>query len=50
MVLISVLDPRSKQNKDALEIDTQAFRTSSAFAAGALLIIGVLAALYIVFW
>jgi solute:Na+ symporter, SSS family len=49
MVLVSLFGPKGKQEQ-ALEVDTQAFRTSNAFAAGALLIIGVLAALYIVFW
>jgi hypothetical protein len=31
-------------------VDPSSFRTSQPFAIGALLILGVLAALYIVFW
>ena len=50
MVIISYVDPNSKNQQNALEVDTKSFKTSPAFAGGALLIIGILAALYIVFW
>ncbi len=50
MVIISYVDPNSKNQQNALEVDTQSFKTTPAFAGGALLIIGILAALYIVFW
>ena len=50
MVAISLADPKSKDNPKGMEVDTDSFRTSNAFAAGSLLIIGILAALYIVFW
>jgi SSS family solute:Na+ symporter len=50
MVIISLLDPTGKDNPKAMQVDTAAFRTSPVFAIGALLITGLLAALYIVFW
>lgn len=50
MVVISLLDPKSKDNPKGMEVDTESFKTSPTFTIGALLIIGVLAALYIVFW
>lgn len=50
MVIISLADPKSKDNPNAMRVDPSMFRTSQTFAIGALLITGVLAALYIVFW
>ncbi len=50
MVIISLADPKSKDNPKAMKVDFEQFRTSQTFALGALLITGILAALYIVFW
>lgn len=50
MVIISLADPKGKDNPNAMRVDPSMFRTSQTFAIGALLITGVLAALYIVFW
>ncbi|MBL7826288.1 MAG: sodium/sugar symporter [Saprospiraceae bacterium] len=50
MVIISLADPKSKNNPKAMEVDVEGFKTSQGFAIGALAVIGVLAALYIVFW
>jgi SSS family solute:Na+ symporter len=50
MVAISLADPKSKDNPKAMRVDTEMFRTSPTFAIGALIILGVLSALYIVFW
>jgi SSS family solute:Na+ symporter len=50
MVSISLADPKSKDNPKAMRVDTEMFRTSPTFAIGALIILGVLSALYIVFW
>lgn len=50
MVLISLADPKSKDNPKALRVDPALFKTSPTFTLGALLVVGVLAALYIVFW
>jgi transporter, SSS family len=50
MAVISLADPNSKNNPKAMEVDVESFRTSPKFAIGAMIVIGVLAALYIVFW
>lgn len=50
MTLISLADPRSKDNPKAMVNDPESFKTSPTFAIGALAITGILAALYIVFW
>ncbi|RPD41007.1 sodium/sugar symporter [Chitinophaga barathri] len=50
MAVISLLDPRSKDNPKALRIDGSMFRLDTAFTIGAILICGILAALYTVFW
>lgn len=48
--LFGILDPKSKNNPKALETDRSMFKVSTGFMAGALLVMGILAALYIVFW
>ena len=50
MAVISLADPKSKDNPKAMKVDIEQFRTSQTFAIGALLVVGILAALYIVFW
>ena len=50
MVIISLADPKSKDNPKAMEVDPSTFKTSQGFAVGALLVIGIISALYIVFW
>jgi SSS family solute:Na+ symporter len=50
MAVISLADPRSKDNPKALRIDASMFRLDTAFTIGAILICGILAALYTVFW
>lgn len=50
VVALSLLDPKSKNNPKALEIDAEMFKPSQGFVYIALLICGILAALYTVFW
>jgi solute:Na+ symporter, SSS family len=50
MVVVSLLDPKSKNNPKGLEIDSSMFKVSQGFAFGALLVTGILTALYIAFW
>lgn len=50
MVVISLADKKSKNNPKGLEIDSSMFKPQGAFAIGAVLVCGILAALYIVFW
>ena len=49
MVIISSIRPK-KEGESTVEVDSSMFKTSNAFAIGALLLIGILTALYIVFW
>ncbi len=50
MVIITLADKNSKNNPKGLEIDAAMFKPKGAFAIGAALVVGILAALYIVFW
>ncbi len=50
MVIISLSDEKSKNNPKGLEIDSSMFKMSNGFAAGALIVLGILAALYTIFW
>jgi solute:Na+ symporter, SSS family len=50
MVVISLLDRRSKDNPQIIEIDRKMFRTEPAFIVGSVIIVGILVALYTVFY
>ncbi len=50
MIVISLADPGSKNNPKGLEIDATMFKPQGAFAVGAVIVFGILAALYIAFW
>lgn len=50
MVVISLFETRNGANPKGLEIDGKMFKTSPGFAVGALLILGILVALYTLFW
>lgn len=50
MVIISLMDPRSKNNPQGLEIDSGMFKPHPAFAVGAVIVCVILATLYTVFW
>ncbi len=50
MAIISLTDPTSKNNPKGLEIDSKMFKMSNSFAVGALIVVGILAALYTIFW
>ncbi|WP_431294922.1 sodium/sugar symporter [Pedobacter sp. P26] len=50
MVIISLLSNKAKAEAKGLAIDAKMFKTSTSFAVGALLIIGLLVALYSVYW
>ncbi|WP_109697693.1 sodium/sugar symporter [Chitinophaga deserti] len=49
MVVMSLLQPKSVA-RPTIEIDKEMFRTTTGFKVAALIIIGILAALYTVFW
>ncbi|KHJ38674.1 sodium/glucose cotransporter [Pedobacter glucosidilyticus] len=50
MYLISILENKKGVNPKGLEIDSSMFKTNTSFTVGALLIFGILLALYTVFW
>jgi SSS family solute:Na+ symporter len=47
---ISLADPKSKNNPKGLDIDASMFQPGRSFVVGSVLICGVLAALYTIFW
>lgn len=50
MVVISLMDRKSATQPVVIDIDPRMFRVSSSFVVGSVLILGVLTALYTVFW
>jgi SSS family solute:Na+ symporter len=50
MYIISTIENRKGVTPHGLEIDAKMFKTSTGFAVGALIIIGLLVALYTAFW
>jgi SSS family solute:Na+ symporter len=50
MYIISKIDHAKGVKANGLEIDASMFKTSRAFTAGALLVGGVIVALYSFFW
>ncbi|PUZ30330.1 solute:Na+ symporter, SSS family [Chitinophaga costaii] len=50
MIIISLLDPKSKHNPRGLEVDAAMFKPSTGFVVIALLVVGMITALYTVFW
>lgn len=50
MVAITLAKPKSKDDTHIIEVDTAWFKITPGFAIGSLIIMGILAALYTVFW
>ncbi|MBC7916016.1 MAG: sodium/solute symporter [Pyrinomonadaceae bacterium] len=50
MYIISIIETRRGVVAKGLEVDTSMFRVSSGFLGGSVLIVGILVALYSVFW
>jgi len=50
MVGISLMKPQTLANEKAIEVDTSMFKFSTSFAIGSILIMGILTALYTIFW
>lgn len=50
MAIISYLEMGKQNNPKGLEVDRSMFKTSPSFTVGALIIVGVLTALYSIFW
>jgi SSS family solute:Na+ symporter len=50
MIAISLIEPKSETDTHAIELDTKLFKVSPEFIVGSVIICGMLAALYTVFW
>jgi solute:Na+ symporter, SSS family len=50
IILFGLLDPKTKDNPKALKVESSMFKISTGYAAGVLLVLGILAALYIAYW
>ena len=50
MIFISLSNPKKENNSKAIEVDVAMFKVSPEFVIGSVVIIGILAALYTVFW
>ncbi|WP_432709458.1 sodium/sugar symporter [Pedobacter sp.] len=50
MVAITLINPKKEKESDAIEVDSSMFRITTGFAFGSILIMGILVALYTVFW
>jgi len=50
MIVISLSRPQKAATENAIEVDTAMFKISTGFAIGSILIMGILTALYTVFW
>ncbi len=50
MVIISLAFPKKEATENAIDLDASLFKTSFSFKIGSLIICGILAALYIIFW
>ncbi|WP_316816226.1 sodium/sugar symporter [Pedobacter nyackensis] len=50
MVIISLVENKGEEDPKGLEIDATMFKTSTGFAVGALIVVGLLVALYSVYW
>jgi SSS family solute:Na+ symporter len=50
MVLVSWLNPNPKEKQGIIVVEREMFKLTGWFVAGSIVIIGILAALYTVFW
>jgi SSS family solute:Na+ symporter len=50
MIAMSLLNAKKENDKHVIEIDTSMFRITTGFAIGSIIIMGILVALYTVFW
>lgn len=50
MIVLSVGDPSARTQARVIKIDTTMFRVSPSFAVGSVFILGILTALYTIFW
>ena len=50
MISMSLLMPKNDRDTHTIEVDTSMFKITTGFAIGSIIIVGILSALYTVFW
>ena len=50
MIVISLVEGKGKDHPKSIDISAELFKTSTGFKIGAILIVGIIAALYTIFW
>jgi SSS family solute:Na+ symporter len=50
MVIVSLIDKKGQEKVHGIEVETSMFRTTPAFTVGMVLVLGIIAALYTIFW
>lgn len=50
MIAISLVEGKGKDHPNSIDVNAELFRTSTGFKIGAILISGIIAALYTIFW
>lgn len=50
MITISLVEGKGKDHPNSIDVNKELFKTSTSFKIGAILIAGITAALYIIFW
>lgn len=50
MIAMTLINPKKESDTHTIEIDTSMFRINTGFAIGSIIIVGILSALYTVFW
>jgi SSS family solute:Na+ symporter len=50
MIIISLVEGKGKDHPKSIEVSKDLFHTSTGFKIGAILIVGIIAALYTIFW
>ncbi|WP_111669972.1 sodium/sugar symporter [Algoriphagus litoralis] len=50
MIIISLVEGKGKDHPNSIEVDAELFKTSTGFKIGAILIAGIIAGLYTIFW
>ena len=50
MIAMSLINPKKENDTHAIEVDKSMFRITTGFAIGSIIIMGILLALYTVFW
>ncbi|GAA0880087.1 sodium/sugar symporter [Algoriphagus jejuensis] len=50
MIVISLVEGKGKDHPNSIEVNAELFKTSTEFKIGAILITGIIAALYTIFW